>query len=80
MFKTILFDLDDTLLKNNHNHFSQAYVKLFKRCFEDLISPQQAEEALLKAFKAMDANRDSESTNRQKSISCLSQGMNFIRT
>lgn len=55
-FKTVLFDLDGTLLKNNRNKMGEEYIKLVSKRFSEIISPETFEKALYSAFNAMIKN------------------------
>lgn len=50
---SVLFDLDDTLIANNAEHFTRVYLGLLGKYLEDLVEPQKLVDALMDGTKAM---------------------------
>lgn len=50
---SVLFDLDDTLIKNNADHFTRVYLGLLGKHLEDLIDPQKMVHALMEGTRQM---------------------------
>jgi len=65
MLKAILFDLDDTLLKNSMETFAPAVFQLIAGFTAHLIPPEHTISALLSAIQAMDANEGGGPTNEE---------------
>jgi FMN phosphatase YigB (HAD superfamily) len=63
--KTILFDLDDTLLVNPMSVFIPAYIELFSEFVRDIVSREVFTSSLLRGVRAMEHNSDSASSNEQ---------------
>jgi FMN phosphatase YigB (HAD superfamily) len=63
--RTILFDLDGTLLVNPMSEFIPAYISLFSEFVRDIVSPEQFTSSLLRGVRAMEKDRNSSSTNEQ---------------
>jgi FMN phosphatase YigB (HAD superfamily) len=62
MIKSVLLDLDDTLLYNNMDTFLPAYLKEFGRYMADIIPPEKFIEEILNGTMKMYANTDPEIT------------------
>ncbi|RLC66827.1 MAG: HAD family hydrolase [Chloroflexi bacterium] len=65
MFKALLLDLDDTLLKNSMETFVPAYFRAVTRYVDHLIPPQQLITELMRATNAMEANDGTGPTNEE---------------
>ena len=65
MIKTILFDLDDTLLDNAMETFLPRYLEALTPRMAHLIPPHRFVEQLLSSTRAMAGNTDPTRTNRQ---------------
>jgi HAD superfamily hydrolase (TIGR01549 family) len=66
--RAVLFDLDDTLLENNMEHFLRGYFGLLTPHVAHLVSPDKFMPALLAATRAMVENSDPTITNQQAFI------------
>jgi FMN phosphatase YigB (HAD superfamily) len=62
MIQAFLFDLDDTLLKNDIERFLPAYLKELSMALSDRFAPEKMVEALMAGTRAMLANQDPEIT------------------
>lgn len=62
--KTILFDLDGTLLKMDQDKFTKYYIGLISEYFKDTILPENMTKGLLGGMKAMIMN-DGSCTNEE---------------
>jgi FMN phosphatase YigB (HAD superfamily) len=65
MFKTILFDLDGTLLDIDMDIFIPKYFKLISTKFSDLIDPHDFIEHLLYSTRLMIADKNPQKTNEE---------------
>ena len=65
MIKTVLFDLDDTLLDNAMETFLPRYLEALTPRMAHLIPPGRFMEQLLSSTRAMAGNTDPTRTNRQ---------------
>lgn len=65
MIKTLLFDLDGTLLPNDIDIFIREYMKLLSRKIAHLIPPDKFVPRLLASTKAMVENIDKNTTNQE---------------
>jgi len=61
--KTILFDLDDTLLVNPMSVFIPSYIDLFCDYVRDVVSPWQFRRSILQAVQAVTENNDPSLSN-----------------
>jgi hypothetical protein len=57
--RAVLFDLDDTLLENNMEHFLRGYFGLLTPHVAHLVSPDKSMPALLAVTRVMVENSDS---------------------
>ncbi len=62
MTRTLLFDLDDTLLKNDINSFVPAYSRALGKQFAAQIEPQRLVQCLLQAIGVMMQNQEIDHT------------------
>jgi len=65
MIRAVLFDLDDTLLSNDMNHFLPAYLQLVAQDLAAVVPPERLVAELLRGTSAMLANRNPEKTLQQ---------------
>ncbi len=65
MSLTLLFDLDNTLLKNDVDTFLSHYLKAFARHVAGHVDPQLFVQALLAGTQAMGQNRRPDCTLRE---------------
>lgn len=65
MIKSLLFDLDETLLpySSPQEEWQNAFIESFTKYFSQWIHPDHFIPALIKSYEAMDENRGSSSTN-----------------
>ncbi len=56
MFKTLLFDLDNTLLEINENEFLDEYARYASQYFLDLMTPERFKEKLIESTGVMMRN------------------------
>ena len=62
---TILFDLDDTLLSTNMNHFLPGYFGLLGKALNHLGSPEKITQQIQFAVRKMNANTDPQKTLKE---------------
>jgi FMN phosphatase YigB (HAD superfamily) len=60
--RTLLFDLDDTLLKNDINSFVPVYSRALGKQFATLVEPQRLVQSLLQAIGVMMQNQEIDHT------------------
>lgn len=65
MIKTLLFDLDGTLLPLNVDFFLQHYFRSLTARFAELVPPKQLIAQIMRATEAMIRNNDRTKTNQQ---------------
>lgn len=65
MYKTLLFDLDGTLLSMNMQEFVKRYLHNVTACFVHLFKPEDFVNHLLQSTQAMLVNRDPKKTNEE---------------
>lgn len=65
MYKTLLFDLDGTLLDLDMDKFLPVYFRALTRRFLHLMEPRQFVEHLMASTMAMIGNKDPEQTNEE---------------
>lgn len=65
MIKTVLFDLDGTLLPLEQEEFAHEYFKSLSMRIGNLIDPKKFIQQLLSSTEAMVRNRDKNKTNQQ---------------
>lgn len=65
MLKAVLFDLDDTLLKNPMEAFVPAYFQALTRYAAHLVPPDRLVSSLIAGMRAMGANNGSGPTNEE---------------
>ena len=80
MIKAILFDLDNTLLENSMDAFMPAYFDSLTSYCQDLVSPKELTDALMRGTAAMDANADPGATNAEAFNAVFFSRLNVAET
>ncbi len=65
MIDTLIFDLDDTLLKNPIDRFLAAYLQTLSAYLADYVAAERLVPQLIASTQVMIANRDPQHTNQQ---------------
>ncbi|MDY6877082.1 MAG: HAD family hydrolase [Chloroflexota bacterium] len=77
MLKSILFDLDDTLLGNSVETFIPAYFQMLTRYMAHLIPPERLISELMRATQAMETNDGTGLTNEEKFASVFYPALGY---
>lgn len=78
--RTVLLDLDDTLLENNMDRFLASYFELLSNYVQHLIEPESFIAELLFATQAMITNEDGALTNQDVFWTVFCERTGLVRT